>query len=173
VRTRSHARRFVLRLAPMPLTALLLPHSAVVPVFNISDPGNPTFVRNIDVTGHGGGGKVHDITAIGGRLYICEPPSAGYIHIYDISDVANKIRRNMTAGQRTCGVAAMDPRYVGVHRFRVTHQGCDRHHYRPRLVHPPPGRCGTPPPFPASAWAEKIVLAFSPVQMRENRTPGR
>lgn len=57
-----------------------------VPVFRISTPETPVYVRTIDTTTYGGG-NIHDITVVNGRLYACATGSPGYIHIYDVANM--------------------------------------------------------------------------------------
>lgn len=66
----------------------------VVRAFNVQDPASPnctSTICEIDVSAHGDGERVHDITALRGHLYVCEFGGAGWIHVFDVSSIADDI----------------------------------------------------------------------------------
>lgn len=60
--------------------------TAVVKVFDISNPATPTFVRNIETSDS----AVHDVTAIGNRLY-ASGIGSGMTYVYDVSGIGTGV----------------------------------------------------------------------------------
>jgi subtilisin-like proprotein convertase family protein len=57
-----------------------------IPIFDVSNPANPVFLRKVVDPNSAG---THEVTVKNGRMYVASLNNIGYVDIYDVTNVAN------------------------------------------------------------------------------------